>query len=199
MLERIDRDAHGLRARALLLAVQVGRAAGSRFGGSLRRPGRGPPSAFDLVERGMHRRPCHLFRDCHGRLAAGHARKIVGFRKRDGLEPADHVGIRSYGLHPVALERLEDLLDAVDAGENGADAVDRDRSAVAILAHQGLGGVRKPREPGQPEETASALDGVDQPEDRVERLEIVRLLLETHELHIELIETFPGLGQEFGQ
>jgi hypothetical protein len=65
--------------------------------------------------------------------------------------------------------------------------------------HQGLGGMCKPREPGQPEKAASAFDGMHQPEDRVERLEIVRLLLETHELDIELIETFPGLGQEFGQ
>ena len=67
------------------------------------------------------------------------------------------------------------------------------------MAHQRLGGMREPGKAGQAEKAASAFDGMDEPEDRVERLEIVRLLLESHELDIELIETFPGLGQEFSQ
>jgi hypothetical protein len=40
---------------------------------------------------------------------------------------------------------------------------------------------------------------MDQPEDGVEHLGIVRLLLEAHELDVELIEAFPGFGQEFTQ
>ncbi len=50
----------------------------------------------------------------------------------------------------------------------------------------------------QAEEAARSFDGVDQPEDGVEHLGVVRLLLEAHELDIELIEALAGLGQEFG-
>ena len=38
---------------------------------------------------------------------------------------------------------------------------------------------------------------MDQPEDGVEHLGVVRLLLEAHELNVELIEALPGFGQEF--
>jgi hypothetical protein len=40
---------------------------------------------------------------------------------------------------------------------------------------------------------------LDQPEDGVERLGVVGLPLEAHELNVELIESFPGFGQELAQ
>lgn len=54
-------------------------------------------------------------------------------------------------------------------------------------------------EPVQTEKAASAFDRMHQPEDGVEYLGIVGLLLETHEPHVELIQTLPGFGQEFSQ
>ena len=100
-------------------------------------------------------------------------------------------------LGAVALEPGQDLLDAVDAGEDHADALDRDGRPVAILAHQRLGGMRELGEAVQAEKAASSFDGVHQPEDGVEHLGIVRLLLEAHELEVELVEPLAGLGQEF--
>ena len=67
------------------------------------------------------------------------------------------------------------------------------------MAHERLGRMGELGEPVQAEKTASSFDGVDQPEDGVEHLGIVRLLLETHELDVELIEPLAGFGQEFTQ
>ena len=57
----------------------------------------------------------------------------------------------------------------------------------------------QPGEPVQAEKAARSFDGMDQPEDGVEHLGVVRLLLEAHELNVELIEALPGFGQEFTQ
>ena len=75
----------------------------------------------------------------------------------------------------------------------------RDRHAVAELAHQAFGGMRERGEPRQPEEAAGALDGVNEAEDVGEDFGVVRLLLETHELDVDRVETLVGLGQEFAQ
>jgi len=46
------------------------------------------------------------------------------------------------------------------------------------------------------EKPACPLDGVHEPEDGVEHLGIVGVLLETHEIDVELIEPLAGVGQE---
>ena len=114
------------------------------------------------------------------------------------MQPADQIGVGAERLRAVTLEPGQDLLDPVDAGEDHAHALDRDRCAVAILAHQRFGRMRQLGEAGQAEKAARSFDGVDQPEDGVEHLGIVRLLLEAHELDVELIEALAGFGQEFG-
>ena len=74
-----------------------------------------------------------------------------------------------------------------------------DRHAVAEFAHQRFGGVRQRFQPRQAEEAAGALDGVNQTENVAEDLGVVGLLLETHELDVDHVETFVGLGQELPQ
>ena len=115
------------------------------------------------------------------------------------MQLADEIGVGPRRLGAIALEPGQDLLDAIDAGENDADALNRDGSAVAVLAHQRFGRMGELGEPVQAEKAARPFDGVDQPEDGVEHLGIVRLLLEAHELNVELIESLPGFGQEFTQ
>jgi hypothetical protein len=51
--------------------------------------------------------------------------------------------------------------------------------------------MRELGEPIKAKKPARPFDGVDQPEDGVEHLGIVGLLLETHELNVELIEPSP--------
>ncbi len=51
----------------------------------------------------------------------------------------------------------------------------------------------------QGEEAAGSLDGVDETEDVIEDLGVVGILLETHELDVDHVETFVGLGHEFPQ
>jgi hypothetical protein len=80
--------------------------------------------------------------------------------------------------------------------QDDADAFDRDGRAVAILAHERLGRMRELGEPVQAEKPAGAFDRVDEPEDGVEHLGVVGLLLETHEIDVELIEALARLGQE---
>jgi hypothetical protein len=41
----------------------------------------------------------------------------------------------------MALELSQNLLDAIDALKDAGDALGRDRGAVAVLPHQGLGGM----------------------------------------------------------
>jgi hypothetical protein len=62
-----------------------------------------------------------------------------------------------------------------------------------------LGRMRELGEPVKANKSACPFDGVDQPEDGVEHLGIVGLLLETHELNVELIEPLAGFGHEFSQ
>ena len=84
-------------------------------------------------------------------------------------------------------------------GEDQRDGVAGDRHAVAEFAHQGFGGVRQRLQARQAEEAAGALDGVDQTENVAENLGVVGLLLEAHQLDVDHVETFVGLGQEFPQ
>ena len=62
-----------------------------------------------------------------------------------------------------------------------------------------IGGVGERFQPRQPEEAAGAFDGVDEAEDVIEDLGVVRILLETNQLHVDDIETFARLGQKFPQ
>ncbi len=113
--------------------------------------------------------------------------------------PAIRSLVAALRLALVAFERFEDRLDAVDGGQDQRDGVVGHRHAVAKLAHQRFGGMRQRFEPRQPEEAAGPLDGVDEAEDVVENLGVVRVLLEAHELDVDHVEAFVGLGQEFPQ
>ena len=111
----------------------------------------------------------------------------------------DQIGVGAIRLALLALERFENFLDAVDGGENERDGVAGRRRAVAEFAHQGLGGVRERFQPRQAEKAAGAFDGVDEAENVIEDLGVVRVLLETHELDVDDVETFVRLGHEFPQ
>ena len=202
MLERIDADPHGLRARLRLARIGLDPAGAvvrklfcrlDRVG-----PGCRAPGALKLIESSLQRRHILL------RTLDGAERRIVAGRhparlaESQHLQPADQIGVGAERLRAISLEPGQDLLDPVDAGENHADALDRDGRAVAILAHQRFGRVRQLGEAVQTEKAARPFDGVDQPEDGVEHLGIVRLLLEAHELDVELVEALAGFGQEFG-
>src|SRR5581483_999489 len=122
------------------------------------RTGRFPPGALELVEVVAAGTNAALLLD---EMRRGEPR--VG-RQRKRLQLADQFGVRALGFDPVALETFEDQLDAVDALEDKAHALDGDGSAVAILPHQRLGGVREFGEPRQAEKPAGAFDRMHQPE-----------------------------------
>ena len=111
----------------------------------------------------------------------------------------DEIVISSFGLALVAFKRLENDLDAVDGGENERDSLTRGRRAVAKLAHQRFGCMCERFEARQPKKPASAFDGMDQPEDVIENLRVVRILLKTHELDVDHVETLARLGDKFPQ
>src|SRR6187551_2428389 len=115
------------------------------------------------------------------------------------LQAADEIVISSFGLALVAFKRLENDLDAVDGGENERDSLTRGRRAVAKLAHQRFGCMCERFEARQPEKPASAFDAMDQPEDVIENLRVVRVLLKTHELDVDHVETLVRLGYKFPQ
>ena len=200
MLERVDADAHALGARLRLPRAELGCArrrsqAFCRLDGI--GPGRCAPRALELIERGMDRG-----------FGPPSAASMAEHRTAPSAAPSSRASICSRpirsasdpgGSAPSRSSPVENLLDAVDAGEDDADALDRDGSAVAILAHQGLGRMGELGEAVQAEKAASPFDGMDQPEDGVEHLGIVRLLLEAHELNVELIEPLAGFGQKFTQ
>lgn len=75
----------------------------------------------------------------------------------------------------------------------------RGRRAVAELAHQSLGGVSEGLQPRQTKKAASAFDGVNETENIIEDLGVVGILLETHKLDVDHVETFVGLGDKFPQ
>jgi hypothetical protein len=59
--------------------------------------------------------------------------------------------------------------------------------------------VRKRLQARQGEKAAGAFDGVDEAEDVGENLRVVGILLETHELDVDDVETLVRLGHEFPQ
>src|SRR5262249_22260072 len=115
------------------------------------------------------------------------------------LKAGDEIVINSVGLALLAFKRLEDDFDAVDGGKNEGDSLARCRRAVAKLAHQRFGGMRERFKARQSKKSAGAFDGMDQPEDIIENLRVVRILLETHELDVDYVETLVGLGDKFPQ
>ena len=115
------------------------------------------------------------------------------------IEIGDQIVVDALRLALFAFEALQNLLDAVDGGENERDGVVGRGQAVAKLAHQRFGGVRQRFQPRQAEKAAGALDGVHQAEDVIEDLGVVGILLETHELDVDHVETLVGLGHEFPQ
>ena len=111
----------------------------------------------------------------------------------------DQILIGALGLGLGGLESRENFLDAVDAGKDQRDGFGGDRHAVAEFAHQRLAGMGQRFEPRQAEEAAGALDGVNQPEDVIQNLGVVRILLEPHQLIVDRIQAFVGLGQKLPQ
>ncbi len=59
--------------------------------------------------------------------------------------------------------------------------------------------MRQRLEPRQPEEAAGTLDGVNQAEDVIQDPGVVRILLEPHQLVVDRIQAFAGLGQKLPQ
>jgi hypothetical protein len=123
-----------------------------------------------------------------GRLFADHA-----------FELGNQIPVGPSRLLLALLQLVEQFLDAVDGGQDDGDGVAGDRHAVTEFSHQRLGGMRQRFQPRQTEKTAGPLDGVDQAKDVVENLGVVRILLESNELHVDDIETLVGLGQELTQ
>ena len=133
----------------------------------------------------MALRHCGLRRRHRGYSALDHLLKLD-----------DQILIGALGLGLGGFEAGEDFLDAIDAGEDQRHRFRGDRHAVAELAHQGLAGMRQRLEPRQPEEAAGTLDGVNQAEDVIQDPRVVRILLEPHQLVVDRIQAFAGLGQK---
>ena len=111
----------------------------------------------------------------------------------------DQILIGALGLGLGGLEPCENFLDAVDAGQDQRHRFGGDRHAVAEFAHQRLAGMRQRFEARQAEKAAGALDGVNQPENVIQNLGVVRILLEPHQLIVDRIQAFVGLGQKLPQ
>src|SRR5262249_39339882 len=99
----------------------------------------------------------------------------------------------------LSLKKFENCLDAVDGGQDKRHRFARRGRAVAKLAHQRLGRVSKRLQTWQAEKAASPLDGVDEAKNIIEDLGVVWILLETHELDVDHVETFVCLGDKFAQ
>src|SRR5262245_42271929 len=115
------------------------------------------------------------------------------------LEAGNEIFIGAFRLTLVAFKGLENCLDAIYCGENERDRLARGWCAVAKPPHQSLGCMCERFEAWQPKKPASPLNGMDQPEDIIENLCVVRILLETHELDVDYVETLVGLGDRFPQ
>ena len=163
--------------------------------------GRLAERALELVERGLARaqRPFQRLRNERADGAPLRCRRAGGGVGRHAVELRDQVAIVARLLGLVALELVEQQLDAVDGRQDQRDGLAGDRQAVAEIAHQRFGGVGERFQPRQPEEAAGAFDGVDEAEDVIENLGVVRILLETNQLHVDDIEAFARLGQKFPQ
>ena len=181
MLERVDAHPHGLAAR---LRVDAGRFRVAFAGaGTARPPCRvQAPRARRASSSSSDTSPGGVRKGAQQRRPSPAGGSPVLAWLTASLQGTDEIGIGDRRLRAGALDLGQNVLDPVDAGEDDGDALDGDRGAVAILAHQRLGGMGKLGEPLQAKKPASAFDGVDQPEDGVEHLGIVGLLLETHEL-----------------
>jgi len=59
--------------------------------------------------------------------------------------------------------------------------------------------MRQSFEAREAEKTAGALDGVNEAENVIENFRVIRILLEFHQLNVDEIETFVGLGEEFAK
>src|SRR3546814_9619672 len=89
------------------------------------------------------------------------------------------------------------LFRSVEAFEDQGHRLRRDlQLAVAHLAQHILAGVRHTLETGQAEKSAGSLDRVHQAEDVAKQLLVVGILLELHQLDVQLRKAFVGLGQK---
>ena len=115
------------------------------------------------------------------------------------VQVGDQIGIVAVRLALVALKHSRISLMRSMVARMSVTASLRRGQAVAEFAHQRFGGMRQRFQPRQAEETAGAFDGVDETENIAENLGVVRVLLKTHELDVDHVETFVGLGDKFPQ
>jgi hypothetical protein len=115
------------------------------------------------------------------------------------MQLVDQVRIGAFGLGLGCLELTQNFLDAVDGGKNERYGLAGHRHAVTEFSHQRFGGVSQRFKSWKAEEAARPLDGVNKTEDVVQYLGVVRVLLETHKLIVNCIQTLIRLGQELAE
>ncbi len=159
--------------------------------------------AFELVERHLARTQRtlqHLLNE-RSRLLL---RLLLDWRGTGAfhchaLELADQVGIGAFRLLLVLLQSAQNVLEAIDGGQDQRDRLAGDRHAVAKLAHERLSRVGERFQPRQAKKSAGPFDRMDEAKDVIEDLGVVGVLLETNELHVDDVEAFVRLGEEFPQ
>ncbi len=136
---------------------------------------------------------CH---DGHGRGAQAPLGRNVS-----GVAQLHHAGYhRAVVLHPFLPRRFnvsEDAPNRVHQGQQGADNVRiQNESAVTQTAEQALAGVGNGFQTGEGEESAGALDGVKRAEDAGQAVAVPRLLLQDHQIAVELIQVLLAFDEE---
>jgi hypothetical protein len=97
------------------------------------------------------------------------------------------------------LQPIEDYFDAINGGDYEGYCFPGNGHAVPKFAHQRFGGVRERLEPGQSKKAARSFDGMNKAENVGKSLAVIRLSLKAHQLRVDVIEAFRGLGQKFTQ
>ena len=132
---------------------------------------------------------------------------MLGSRVRTGrpymvdhlLKVRNQISIAALRFALLAFKRFQNRLDPIDRRENESDSFARRRRAIAKLAHKCFGGMSERFQARQAKKPAGAFDRVNEPEDIIENLCVVRVLLETHKLDVDHVETFVRLGDKFPQ
>ena len=115
------------------------------------------------------------------------------------MQPDDQIGIIARRLRLVSLKLVQQRLNPIDGRQHEGHGVPGHRPAAPKRAHQSLGGMGERLETRQPQKAACAFDGVYEPKDVLENFDVVRLLLEAHELYVDELEIFACLRQELAQ
>ena len=137
---------------------------------------------------------------CVRQLALPNRQVVVIDKKRQGSKGGEYSGIAvAMGAQSIRFRtgttgmRINLLDPAIATGVERTDG-------VAPAGQEALVGAVIEDTMGRPlvetEKAARALNRVDQAEDGVEHLRVVRILLETHQIDVELVDALAGLGQE---